>query len=217
MELNDLKAYHKNPRKISDEKFEQLGATLEEFGDLGGIVVNRRTGEVIGGNQRTEWFKKEGGKIKITEEFTPQEPARTVAIGEILCNHELFRVRFVDWDEQKAERANIVANKAGGSFDYDILANSFSTDVLLASGFESHELGFANLKDNDFKRDSDKLTETMETYLGGNVKQITLFFKKEEFDSVVARLDAIMQDKGLDSHTATFLHLLNSYESNTTA
>ena len=52
MKLTDLKSAGYNPRTITDEQLGWLKKSLEEFGDLSGIVFNRRTGNTVGGHQR---------------------------------------------------------------------------------------------------------------------------------------------------------------------
>lgn len=54
MQVKDLKPAGYNPRKISKEKLAALKKSLEEFGDLSGIVFNIRTQTLIGGHQRTK-------------------------------------------------------------------------------------------------------------------------------------------------------------------
>lgn len=52
LKLSDLKPAEYNPRKISADQLKNLKKSIEEFGDLSGIVFNRRTGNVVGGHQR---------------------------------------------------------------------------------------------------------------------------------------------------------------------
>lgn len=213
--IRDLKAYHKNPRKISKEDFDLLASSLKEFGDLSGIIVNRTSGEVVGGNQRTNFFKQEPDQceIVILEEYETPKAAGTVAIGFVMYNGEKYGYREVEWDEKKEERANILANKVGGSWDFDILGNSFDIDLLLDSGWKGFELGFATTKEQDGE-DENPLEGSMETYLKGNVKQITVYLSSEEYDDVVTRLDKIMGKMEVKSHTDVFLNLLKHYEDN---
>lgn len=49
-----------NPRTISKEAMEGLKASLETFGLVQAIVVNRRTGNIIGGHQRVAAMKEMG-------------------------------------------------------------------------------------------------------------------------------------------------------------
>lgn len=46
----------RNPRVIAPERITELKQALALFGDLGGIVFNRRTGRTVGGHQRIQAF-----------------------------------------------------------------------------------------------------------------------------------------------------------------
>ena len=52
--IGDLEHADYNPRKIGDRALHVLGEAMVRFGDLSGIVFNRRTGRLIGGHQRTK-------------------------------------------------------------------------------------------------------------------------------------------------------------------
>lgn len=56
MQIRDLKPAGYNPRKITKSQLERLKKSLDEFGDLSGIVFNVRTQTLIGGHQRTKNF-----------------------------------------------------------------------------------------------------------------------------------------------------------------
>ncbi len=198
MEISDLKPFEKNPRKITRDKFELLKKSLAEFGDLSGVVFNRKTGHLVGGHQRVQAFKELGGEI----------------VGnEIVVDGVSFSYREVDWDEEKEMRANILANKVEGQWDYDMLANEWDESLLLESGFDDFELGFDKEDGEEREQDKDLLDSSMTSYLDGNIKQVVLFFKREDFDTIMARLDRVMKETGTDSHTDAFLALLNAYES----
>jgi DNA modification methylase len=72
----------------------------------------------------------------------------------------------VRWDERQAEKANIVANKAGGGWDFDTLANEFDTTDLLEWGFEPFELGIDDKAgtDNDAEPQIDRAEELREKW-----------------------------------------------------
>lgn len=65
-----MKPYHKNPRQITKKKLERLQDTLKRLGDLGGIVHNLETDEIVGGNQRMAIFKDGAAQIVETYEKT---------------------------------------------------------------------------------------------------------------------------------------------------
>ena len=191
---------------------------MQEFGDLSGIVVNIRTNEVIGGNQRTSILQKypQEARIEIISTNPSPDAQGTVKVGFVHFKGGVFSYREVDWDSDKEARANIIANKAGGFWDNDILANEFDENILLESGFEDFELGFYNTPAFDSsegrEKDEDRLEETLNTYLDGSIKQIVLYFKKEDYDVVLEKLEKIQMENGLSSFTEVFELLLKSYE-----
>jgi DNA modification methylase len=84
MRLADLKPAPYNPRTISKEAMDGLAVSLKEFGLLEDIVVNKRTGHIVGGHQRWRALQAEG------ETSAP--------------------VKVVDWDLAKEKRANLTLN-----------------------------------------------------------------------------------------------------------
>ena len=210
--IDAIEGYHANPRKITEKMFNLLGETIQEYGDLSGIVVDSHTGEVIGGNQRTAFFKQHADDVKIHIEKKFDKPTEqgTVAIGYLEFKGERFSYREVSWDKKKIARANIIANKVGGFWDNDVLANHFDIEDLKYAGFEDFELGFAT-EEIDFDNPED-LTKTMDSYLEGSIKQIVIFFTAAQFEDIVPRLQAIEEELGTENHTDTFIKLLEFYE-----
>jgi len=117
MKLTDLKPAAYNPRKITDAQLARLKKSLEEFGDLSGIVFNTRTQTMVSGHQRV---KNIDADCKITKK-PHTDKTGTVALGYIDTAAGRFAYREVDWPEDKEKKANIAANKHGGEFDDDLL------------------------------------------------------------------------------------------------
>ncbi len=209
MEIKNLKGYHKNPRKITEKMFNLLGDSIKEFGDLSGIVFNVRSQEIIGGNQRTQFFKKNDKDVEIHTTPVTASKVGTVAQGYVIFQGEKYNYREVDWDEKKSERANLNANKMGGFFDQDMLANQFDIEDLKLAGFEDFELG---MFESEIKVDKSDLEQTMDSYLEGNIKQIVLFFTAEEFENVMPRMEALMKELNVQNHTEAFLKILEEHE-----
>lgn len=107
-----------NPRKITTPQLRMLGKSMAEFGDLGGIVYNRKTDRLVGGHQRTTIIERdENAAIELTEELTAPDSKGTVAWGWIVSNGVRFSYREVMWDETRERAAMIAANKHGGMWD----------------------------------------------------------------------------------------------------
>mgnify|MGYP002639517012 CR=1 FL=1 len=143
--------YHKNPRQITKKQDADLESSLLRLGDISGIVHNLETDEVIGGNQRGRLFDFFGGNCEtvLTEQYDTPDEQGTVALGYAIWQGKKYSYRQVRWDEKTAEEANIVANKAGGTWDFDILGNEWEIDELLEWGFEPFELGLDDTDDED--------------------------------------------------------------------
>jgi len=141
MKTSELKPSPTNPRKISDDQLRMLAKSLAEFGDLSGIVVNRQSGNVVGGHQRIKCLDPSWA---ITSKPIT-DPSGTVASGWIETAWGRLSYREVDWDERKEVAANIAANKHRGEWDFpklkDLIADlddgSYDMDL---TGFSSSEL-----------------------------------------------------------------------------
>ena len=208
-QINDLKHYKKNPRRITDDKFELLSSSLEKYGDLGGIVVNVTSGEVIGGNQRTRFFQEHASEVQI-EKKDVTDSQGTVALGYVTYKGSKYNYREVKWDEKTEQEANILANKATGFFDNDILLKEFDMETLLDTGFEEFELSFFEEKTRPVI-DVDNFSDALDSYLDGEIKQIVLYMDSTTYDSSLAKIKEIMAKTGVDNTTDVLMQALNNY------
>ena len=119
--LSDFKANPRNPRKISDQQLADLRKAMVEFGDLSGLVVNRETGNMIGGHQRVKIL----GELPVTvlRRFDPPTARGTVAEGFVEYQGERFIYREVRWTLRTEQAAMLAANKHGGDWDLDLVAD----------------------------------------------------------------------------------------------
>lgn len=93
--IEDLTPNPRNPRTIDDEASRGLRKSLETFGDLSGVVYNRRTGRLVTGHQRIQQMKELGGQYRD---------------GAIWIGEDSYSVRVVDWPEEKEKAALVTAN-----------------------------------------------------------------------------------------------------------
>lgn len=181
MKLNDLTPAAYNPRKISDEQLQRLKKSLAEFGDLSGIVFNRRTGNIVGGHQRLKCLPPDA-KIE-KKDLKEKSKTGTVSQGFIILEGEKYTYREVNWDEATEKTANIAANKQGGEWDDDKLASLlqelsnmpiFDSDLI---GFDTKEIdelisqitGEGQIDDDEIPEvDGETITKTGDLYILGN-------------------------------------------------
>lgn len=116
-DLVDAKAEY-NPRRISRHDFEALCASIRRFGFVEPVVLNTRTGNLVGGHQRVD-------------------AAAAIELDSI-------PVRCVDLDEREERALNIALNRISGDWDWECLAGvvrELDDDELVAlTGFKDYEL-----------------------------------------------------------------------------
>ena len=115
IEISKLKPAEYNPRQISKKQYNDLKKSIQEFGLVDPIIVNKDM-TVIGGHQR----------LKVCQSLTGFDKIPCVVLDLI---------------KEKERELNIRLNKSGGEFDMDALANYFDVDELTDWGFKHIELG----------------------------------------------------------------------------
>ncbi len=149
--LSDLKPNPRNPRlPFSEPQADAFRRSLAEYGDLSGIVENKRTGQIVGGHKRVEQFKQDKqAKIHLWQQFDEPNAEGTLAFGFVSANGGNFFYRLVDWPEEKEKAANLAANQFGAEFDWLEVQNMLTeldgqVDLSL-TGFSAEEM--AQIKD----------------------------------------------------------------------
>ena len=115
-QISNSLQFKDNPRKISGSQKEQLTNHLAKFGDLGGVVYCRNNKAYVGGNQRSTIF--EGASITYID--PPILPDKTVAMGFIQWNGNLYSYREVEFTTKEFSEACIAANNDGGEWNDEI-------------------------------------------------------------------------------------------------
>lgn len=150
MNISELTSARWNPRQISAEDQALLHKSLEYFGDLSGVIYNRTTGNLVGGHQRVEIFKKIDPKsaVVLTKEYDELTSTKTRAYGYFEVGDDRYAYREVEWPPEREKLANLAANNIGGSWEVDKLGtvlsglakNGQSVADLAATGFSKNTL-----------------------------------------------------------------------------
>jgi DNA modification methylase len=135
-----MKSYSKNARKISDQQLADLESWLRELGDLSGVVHDLNSDQIIGGNQRSKVFDINKCKTVIEHKMSRPDSQGTVGLGYVIWRGKRYSYRQVRWTAKQCEKANIVANKAGGEWDDELLAQYFKGKDLINWGFSDEEI-----------------------------------------------------------------------------
>lgn len=144
LNIKNLRLADYNPRIISDSRLALLGESLNDYGDLSGFVFNKKTKNLICGNQRLKAIKDFPTRIS-TKPCKDKHGTLEVGHIEVQLTNGCIRIpfRIVDWDIKKEKAANIAANAHGGKFDLDKLKNQL--DELNVDKFNVDTLGLEDL------------------------------------------------------------------------
>ena len=131
IEINKLKPATYNPRQISKKQYNDLKESIDKFGLVDPIIVNKDM-TIIGGHQR----------YKIWEEKARQSNVDDITIPCVV----------LELNKEEERELNIRLNKSGGEWDFDLLSN-FEIEELKDWGFKEIELGL-NIDKIDIEEES---------------------------------------------------------------
>lgn len=177
MKLKDLTGHKRNPRKITDEKLAMLKKGLDEFGDLGCIVMNMETGNLIGGHQRLKVLPPDS-EIVITQRYDQPTRTGTIAEGHVVIAGEKFKYREVKFDENKEKAAMIAANKMGGEWEFPVL-----NELMLELDQSNYDMDLTGFDDIEI--------EEQMTYVSGHDRALP----GEEEEDEVPEINAVIPPK----------------------
>lgn len=117
IDINQLNPADYNPRNLTDEQFDNIKSSLNEFGFVNPLVVNsnpQRKNTLVGGHQR----------LKVAKELGYNE----------------VPIVYINLTEQQERELNIRLNRNTGEWDLDSLSEHFSKGELGDWGFDQEEL-----------------------------------------------------------------------------
>ena len=139
-DINSLIFAEYNPRQLTKDQYKHLKDSIERFGLVDPIIVNKnkeRKNIIVGGHQRV----KEAKDMKI----------------------EKVPVLEIDLTYERERELNIRLNKNTGEWDMDNLANFFDMDELMDWGFDEDELVLPDLEPIAGLIDDDEVPEVEES------------------------------------------------------
>lgn len=172
--ISELKLDPANPRKITEHDFKALVTSLKEFGWVQPVIVNTRTGLVVGGHQRIR--------------------------AAVILHMTEAPVLYVDLSEAQQKALNVGLNRISGDWDSQLLIElleGLDDDMKALTGFDDAEL--SRLLDDPFSEegeadDKPKLTEPR--YTIGQLKTLARNLYPEQADELLEFFDRVERDSG---------------------
>lgn len=146
VQINDLISPDYNPRTITPEELKKLKDSLEEFGYISPIIVNKYNNHIVGGNQRYLCLKElnytEIDVIYINEPDIQREKALNIRLNNLSG----------EWDTGKLE--TIFNEFESTGFNADL--TGFNTDNI--QGFHNNEP--TEITEDDYNIDDETAIES---------------------------------------------------------
>lgn len=183
IKITEIKPNPRNPRLIKDDKFLRLCKSLNDFPAMlekRPVVVNE-DGVILGGNMRYRAAKENGWKEIPVEVFTREDASKMMAdrgkTYEEICDE------FVIKD-----------NSSFGEWDWEVLANEWSSDSLNEWGLDIPSA--SDYSDKNKEVDVDDFDDEM---------ILKLKFKEDDFIFVKQKLNEIAE-----THEEAILKMLKN-------
>lgn len=144
--------FKNNPRQLKTKRATELRASLDELGDISGILHDLDSDEIVCGNQRVNVtgtlqsaFGKSlaellaDGTIKPAIKNENPDNQGTVIMGVVITPAGPMSYRAVSgWSEAQKKAANLRGNVGAGEWDWEVFANAWTAEEM-ADGWVTDE------------------------------------------------------------------------------
>lgn len=161
-ELGILKPWTKNPNKMSESEFKRLGLSLQRFGYVSEIVINRDD-MIIGGWHRYKQLLAAHGEEYLTEVRVPDRLLVETEVNEL----------------------GLMLNQTG-NIDKDVLLKNFRESELIERGiYRKEEI---KAMDGGFKELGGSKPEIVKD---ASMRTVTLDMLPEDYETLLDRLEGV--------------------------
>jgi len=206
--LADLARWPRNPKS---HDIPQLKASLRRWGFVLPLVEDAKSEQLVAGHGRLEAL------LEMQREEEPAPARIKVSPDGGWSVPVISGVSFKS--EREAEGYLLADNRLveAGGWDTDKLLEILK-DFQLQGDVEGIGWSMKELDKLMAEATQDELRgptpeEKLDVFEAGVIKQLIMFFRSDEFEKVIERLQVVMNETGLDNHTAVLLHLLEEHES----
>lgn len=224
----DIKGNNNNPRNIRPVALEKLVKSLIEFPEMLDIreIVIGTDGVSLGGNMRMlamDVIRKNPHQSKVVI-YEAQEIARKFVnesqraewsrAMNFLLFGEGYKVKDVSKLSLDKQMEFIIKDNVGyGEWDYDMLANEWDENQLIAWGMDEKDLFGKFEKEGEADGEEKDGTTGNATGTGIDTKHLVFTFPAEQYDSILTRFENVIQRLGLEENEQAFLKMLELAES----
>lgn len=184
--VEDLKPHPKNPNRHGSDQLDRLGFIIETQGWRRPVRVSKLSGHITAGHGALEAAKKKG------------------------WTH--VPVNFQEYASEAEEYQDIVADNAIGLWsELDLEMIKMELPALGEMNLELLGLEKFDLS-TERTEDGEVFDRTHEQYTGSIIKQIVLFFKADDYPTIVARANAMLERLEVKDYSELFLRLMDEHD-----
>lgn len=203
-----IKKFKNNPRKITPKSLGDLGLSMRELGDLGPIVWDVNSEEIVSGNMRDDILKINPNDIRWTEVYDEPQPSGTVGWGLIPFEGESFVIRAVSWTNEAVRQVAALRANANvfGHWDLDKLAD-FDHEVIENSFLDPKDLFGFNFQDDPPIPPESRNKVNPESKLGVTEKPylILRFLSSEAMEDIKLKIIELINNEGKNVDIETYI------------
>jgi hypothetical protein len=225
--VKDLTSWVENPRDLTEEAFENLKKKLK-LGQAESLFVTD-DGMVINGNRRLQaYIDTNIEKVWVCiVHFEPETDNGVEVFRSVLDG--IPSQRTFTTVEQGVLEYGLALNITDGTWNTEKLAERaipyqaimpmetyrlpLGYPVKLMSVLDSFQPSDSQQKPpKDREKDEDTTDDKLDTYENGSVRQIVLYFNKDEYEGTLNKLETVKKKYKLESNTEAFLKLVEFHE-----
>ena len=197
LEIAKLISDSENPNIVSDEQMDAMRESMNKFGFLAPILVDQNM-KIADGEHRVDIYK-EMGKTTIKGFVVNLEND----IDRRLIRQTMNKLR--GQHDEELDVAEFIKIQEAGSLEElsKLIASSEDEIVEMIDRVSARDA--EQLRDLD----QDPFDGRMDAYLYGSIRQVVLYFKLEEYDEVIEKLQVLMEKHNLQSNTDVIKKLLS--------
>ena len=198
IKIMDIKPAEYNPRKISNEDYEQLSRNIDEFGLVSPIIINLQNNHIIGGHQRYDVLLNE---YMVTHKYEELNLLKLGDVGWVFTDDDL---EIVDDNFEKA--LNLSLNKIDGYWD-----NQKLNDLFIDFELDEFDISLTGFDDDELSSFEFKKGVNEDDYMFNEEQDISEYVEKDIDEESEELEDTVMEEVILDEGKKPVLRISSTH------
>jgi|SRR5215831_1746304 len=229
--INELKFDPDNPNVLNAKQMHGLTESFKKFGYLSPIIIDQNN-LIADGEHRAAIYKQfniqQIPAYRLTFKDDVERRILRQTMNKLRGQHDyeldLKELEFIHEKDSEALQ-NILAL---GDKELEMMRQFVTNEAVNISSIhneienEQNQIGYGyqglatqmplEQQEGERRIDPDTIAHHANTFLYGSIKQIVLYFRNEDYEQVIQKMQEIMRTENIKNHTDLFTFLLKYYE-----